>query len=102
MYRVWFDSEDSDGWIYPSIQTPSKNNIALKPAAARKKLEIIDVRIVRLVEKENAKNHLDKFRSHPFYNLISMVIETDFKGEISKDHLNWFPSTETLALVSNP
>lgn len=94
MCRVWFQSEDSDGWIYPSVQTPLKNNIALKPESARKKLKINDVRIVRLVPKENVKNHIDKFRSYPFYNLISMAIETDFKGEINNDILSWIPSTE--------
>lgn len=94
MCRVWFQSDDSDGWIYPSVETPLKNNIALKPEVARKKLKINDVRIVRLVPKENVKNHIDKFRSHPFYNLISMAIETDFKGEIKNNKLNWFPSTE--------
>lgn len=94
MCRVWFHNEESDGWMYPSVQTSSKNNIALKPKSARKKLIIKDVRIVRLVPKENIKNHIDKFRSHPFYNLISMAIETDFKGEIINDQLSWHPSTE--------
>lgn len=99
MCRVWFHSDDSDGWIYPSVQTPSKNNIAVKPAAARKKLKISDIRIARLVEKENVKNHIDKFQSHPFYNLISMAIETDFKGEINNDQLKWLPSTEVGGII---
>lgn len=94
MCRVWFHSDESDGWIYPSVQTPSKNNFALKPESARKKLKINSVRIVRLVEKEHVKNHIDKFKSHPFYNLISMAIETDFKGEIKGDCISWKPSTE--------
>ena len=94
MCRVWFQDDDSDGWIYPSVQSPSKNNIALKPVSARKKLKITDISIVRLMQKEDVKNHIDKFRSHPFYNLISMAIESDFKGEIKNDQLNWFPSIE--------
>ena len=94
MCRVWFHSEESDGWVYPSVQTPSKNNIALKAKSARKKLKIKDVRIVRLVPKDNVKNYIEKFRSHPFYNLISMAIETDFKGETTNDQLSWNPSTE--------
>lgn len=94
MCRVWFHSDNSDGWIYPSVQTPSKNNIALKPTSARKKLVIKDVRIVRLVEKEKVKNHIDKFKSHPFYNLISMAIEDDFKAEINDNQIKWVPSTD--------
>ena len=93
MCRVWFHSNESDGWVYPSVQTPSKKNFALKPESARKKLKINDVRIVRLVEKESVENHIDKFKSHPFYNLISMAIETDFKGEIKGDCISWKPST---------
>lgn len=94
MCRIWFHSDDSDGWIYPSVQTPSKNNIALKPESARKKLTIKDVSIVRLVQKEDVKNHIDKFKSHPFYSLISMALEADFKGEIVNNKINWIPSTE--------
>ncbi len=94
MCRVWFNNEKSDGWVYPSVQTPTKNNFALKPESARKKLKIIDVRIVRLIPKENVKNHIDKFKAHPFYNLISMAIETDFKGGIENHNISWLPSTE--------
>lgn len=94
MCRVWFHSDESDGWVYPSVQTPSKNNIALKPGSARIKLKINEVRIVRLEQKYNVQNHIDKFRAHPFYNLISMAIETDFKGEIKNNNLSWLPSTE--------
>jgi len=94
MCRVWFHSEDSDGWVYPSVHAPSKTNIALKARSAREKLRIKDVRIVRLVPKGNVKNHIEKFQSHPFYNLISMAIETDFKGEVINDQLSWNPSTE--------
>lgn len=94
MCRVWFHDDESDGWIYPSVLASSKMNIALKPKSARKKLIINDVRIVRLVPTENVKNHIDKFKSHPFYDLISMAIETDFKGEIINDQLSWHPSTD--------
>jgi len=94
MCRVWFQNDESDGWLYPSVQSTSKSNIALKPKSARKKLKIKDVRIVRLVPKENVNNHIDKFRSHPFYNLISMAIETDFIGKIDNGQLSWVPSTE--------
>ncbi len=94
MCRVWFHDDESDGWIYPSVIASSKMNIALKPKAARKKLIINDVRVVKLVPKENVKNHIDKFKSHPFYDLISMAIETDFKGEIINDQLSWHSSTD--------
>lgn len=98
MCRVWLNDEQSDGWIYPSVQAPSKYNIALKPSSARKKLQIDDVKIVRLVPKENVENHIDKFRSHPFYNLISMAIEADFKGKIDDGELNWVPVIELGAI----
>lgn len=94
MCRVWFHDNESDGWMYPSVLGSSKMNIALKPKSARKKLIIEDVRIVRLVPKDNVKNHINKFKSHPFYGLISMAIETDFKGEIINDQLSWQPSTD--------
>jgi hypothetical protein len=94
MCRVWFHNDKSDGWIYPSVQTPGKSNIALKPQSARKKLKIIDVRIVRLVQKNNVKNHIDKFKSYPFYNIISMAIETDFIGSIVDENINWSPSND--------
>ncbi|MEC4684226.1 MAG: RES domain-containing protein [Nitrospirota bacterium] len=93
MCRVWFHSDESDGWLYPSVQS-NKNNIALKPESARKKIEIKDIRIVRLVQKEHVSNHIHKFRAHPFYNLVSMAIETDFKGKVEKDVITWSPSTE--------
>jgi len=94
MCRVWFHDEESDGWMYPSVHASSKKNIALKPKSARKKLIIKDARIVRLVPKENVKNHINKFRSHPFYNLLSMAVESDFIGEIINDQLSWHPSAD--------
>lgn len=94
MCRVWFHDDDSDGWIYPSVQTPGKNNIALKQISARKKLKIVDIRIVRLVQKNNVKNHIDKFKSHPFYKIVSMAIETDFVGSIVDENINWYPSND--------
>jgi len=94
MCRVWFHDDQSDGWIYPSVQTPGKNNIALKPKSARKKLKIVDIRIAHLVQKNNVKNHIDKFKSHPFYNIISMAIETDFIGSVVDDNINWHPSSD--------
>ena len=96
--RIWFNSDDSDGWIYPSVQIPTNDNIALKPQSARKKLKIKNVRIVRLVEKEKIKNHREKIKSHPFYNLISMAMETDFKGVIKDGQISWHPSTEVQGI----
>lgn len=94
MCRIWFDEEDSDGWIYPSIQTPKERNIALKSKSAKEKLIIEDVRIARLVPKEEVKNHKERFEKHPFYNGLSKVIETDFKGEIDGKNINWRTSRE--------
>lgn len=39
MCRVWFDTEDSDGWFYPSVQSPDDFNIAIKPESAQKKFK---------------------------------------------------------------
>lgn len=94
MCRVWFNDDHSDGWIYPSVQIPGNNNIALKKISARKKLKIIDIRIVRIVQKHNVKNHIDKFKSHPYYDIISMAIETDFIGSIVDENINWYPSND--------
>ena len=40
--HVWAGSDDSDGWIYPSIRSPlaGNDNLALDPRSARSKLDI--------------------------------------------------------------
>lgn len=37
--RVW-TSDDSDGWLYPSVKSFTGENVALKPSAANEKLRI--------------------------------------------------------------
>ena len=94
MCRVWFHDEKTDGWLYPSVQSPKQYNVAVKPEPAREKLNIEEIRIARMVYKDKVKNHKDSFSAHPLYNLISMAIETDFKGEISNDIIKWVPSND--------
>jgi len=36
MCRVWFDEEESDGWLYPSVQSMNDLNMAIKPKSARR------------------------------------------------------------------
>jgi len=94
MCRVWFHDDDSDGWLYPSVQSPFENNIAIKSESAKEKLIIEDVRIVQLVYKDKVRNHKNRFESHPFFNMITMAIETDFTGEIVEDTIKWVTSTD--------
>lgn len=94
MCKLWFDDNESDGWLYPSVQSPSDTNIALKHESAKEKLVIEDIRIARLVYKDNVSNHKQRFGSHPFFDMITMAIETDFKGEITEDTISWVPSTD--------
>jgi len=92
--RVWFHNNDSDGWLYPSVPSPLKKNAAIKPYSAKKKLQIEDVRIVRLVPKNEVKSHKDRFERHPFYPLARIAIETDFIGIINENIINWMPSND--------
>ena len=80
MCRVWFDTDDSDGWLYPSVQSPTDFNIAIKPESAHKKFKIENVRIVRMVEKEKVVNSGSIRESVlPLFNMMSMVIESIFR-----------------------
>jgi len=94
MCRVWFQGDDSDGWSYPSVQSPLEKNIAIKPISAKSKLKIVDVRIARLVPKDAVINHKDKFVEHPFYSIAKVAIETDFIGKLSDNTINWVPSND--------
>jgi hypothetical protein len=95
MCRVWFDENDIEGWLYPSVQSSSDFNIAIKPDAAHKKLVIEDLRIVQMVDKEEAKN-IRKIpdKSLPIFNLMKMFIQSDFKGEIKEGKIIWHPSND--------
>jgi len=95
MCRVWFATEDSDGWFYPSVQSPDDFNIAIKPESAHKKLEIEDVRIVRMVEKEKVINSRRISESFlPLFNMMKMVVESIFKGSINENQITWLPSND--------
>ena len=92
--RVWFNNNDFDGWLYPSVQSPLEKNMAIKPTSAKRKIKIIDLRIARLVPKNEVKQHKEKFKKHPFYPWTRIAIETDFRGEITGDIINWVPSSD--------
>lgn len=95
MCRVWFDTEDSDGWLYPSVQSPDDLNIAIKPESAHKKLKIEDVRIVRMVDKEEVINSGKISESVlPLFNMMKMVVESIFKGSINENQITWSPSND--------
>lgn len=94
MCRVWFHSDDSDGWVYPSVQSPLERNVAIKSSSAKKKIKIIDLRIARLVPVNEVKQHKDRFEKHPFRPLAKIAIETDFRGEIIDNKINWIPSND--------
>lgn len=89
--RVWFHDLESDGWIYPSVLLPKERNIALKPHAARDKLEVEKVCIARLVSKDKVKRHRDEFLSHPDFHSVEKAIEIDFAGNMVEDKINWEP-----------
>lgn len=95
MCRVWFNADDSDGWIYPSVQSSGDFNIAIKPESAHKKLKIEDVRIVRMVEKEKVINSGSINESVlPLFNMMSMIIESIFKGSINENQITWLPAND--------
>ncbi|MBW2006236.1 MAG: RES domain-containing protein [Deltaproteobacteria bacterium] len=95
MCRVWFDDKDSDGWLYPSVQSPNDFNIAIKPESARKKLEIEEVRIVQMVNKEDViKSGKIKDSALPFFNMMKMVVESIFKSSINDNQITWIPSSD--------
>jgi hypothetical protein len=95
MCRVWFDEEESDGWLYPSVQSMNDLNIAIKPQSARKKLEIEDVRIVRMINKGKIikSGEIDS-RYLPFVNSLTMIVQSDFKSIINDDQITWVPAKE--------
>lgn len=94
MCRVWFHDNDSDGWLYPSVQSPLEKNVAIKPSSAKNKIEIADLRIARLVPKNEVKQHKEKFENHPVYPWVRIAIETDFRGIITDNIINWVPSND--------
>ena len=95
MCRVWFDDKDSDGWLYPSVQSPNDFNIAIKAESAHKKLKIEDVRIVQMVNKEDViKSGRIKDSALPWFNMMKMVVESIFKGFINEGQITWIPSND--------
>ena len=95
MSRVWFDADDIDGWLYPSVYSVTDMNIALKPQIARKKLEVAAVRITKMVDKKSVlKSGRVLDATQPVFNLMKMVIQSDFKGELKKDGIFWYPCNE--------
>lgn len=95
MCRVWFDEADIDGWLYPSVQSINDINVATKSESARENLEIEDIRIVKMVDKDKVINSgiiSDNFL--PIFNLMKMVIQSDFKGEIKEGKIHWQPSDD--------
>jgi hypothetical protein len=95
MCRVWFDEADIDGWLYPSVQSINDINVAIKSESARENLEIEDIRIVKMVDKDKIINSgiiSDNFL--PIFNLMKMVIQSDFKGEIKEGKIHWQPSDD--------
>ena len=95
MCRVWFDGKDSDGWLYPSVQSSNDLNIAIKTESAHKKLKIEDVRIVRMVDRENIiKSGIIKDSALPWFNMTKMVVESIFRGSINDGQITWEPSND--------
>lgn len=95
MCRVWFDTNDSDGWLYPSVQSPEDFNVAIKRESARKKLEIEDIRIVQMVNKEDViKSGRIKDSALPWFNMTKMVIESIFRGSMNGGQITWIPSND--------
>lgn len=96
MCRIWFDDDkDSDGWLYPSVQSPNDINIAIKPKSAHQKLKIEDVRIVKMVDKEDViKAGRIEDSALPWFNMIRLVVESIFKGSINDDQITWIPSKD--------
>lgn len=95
MCRVWFDTADSDGWLYPSVQSPEDFNVAIKPKSAHKKLEIEDIRIVKMVNKEGViKSGKIKDSALPWFNMMKMVIESIFRGSVNEGEITWIPSND--------
>lgn len=93
--RIWFDGNDIEGWLYPSVQSPNDLNLAIKPEVAHSKLEIEDIRIVKMVENGKIRNSRiisDDFL--PFFNLTKLVMQHDFKGEIREGKIIWHPSND--------
>lgn len=95
MCRIWFGGDDIEGWLYPSVQSPNDFNLAIKPEVARSKLEIEDIRIVKMVENDKVRDSgriSDDFL--PLFNLLKLVIQDDFKGEIREGEIIWRPSND--------
>ena len=95
MSRVWFDADDIDGWLYPSVHSIKDMNIALKPETARNKLKIEAVRITKMVDKKSvSESGRVTEAAHPLFNLMKMVIRSDYKGTIKEDGIHWCPCNE--------
>lgn len=95
MCREWFDDNDSDGWLYPSVQSPNDINIAIKPKSAHRKLIIEDVRIVKMVDKQDViESGRIEDSALPWFNMMRLVVESIFKGNINNDQITWIPSND--------
>jgi|GEM_PF-1413286 len=97
MCRVWFNSDDIDGWQYPSVHSPNELNFAIKPSSAHEKLKIEYIHIARLANKE--QHHIDSIDDEFEKKIIdskTIVLESNFKGDINSGEITWRPSNEVL------
>lgn len=98
MCRVWFNNNEVDGWRYPSVHLPTELNFAIKAKSAHNKLRVEYIHIAKLVNKE--KRHIDNINDQNGKEIIdskTIVLESDFKGEINSGEITWRPSNEVLA-----
>ena len=91
--RVWFGSGEFDGWLYPSVHTPAKNNIALKPESAHRKLEIEQVHIIKFIKKTDAMtNYETSSKMISFLDNTWGVFEAKHQGHIKNKEITWVPN----------
>lgn len=49
--RTWTNSDCADGWIYPSVKAVTKENVAIRPEAADRCLEVANAYLVVVIDE---------------------------------------------------
>lgn len=79
--RTWTDGADNDGWLYPSVKSMSRENVALLPASARKSLIVKQAFLAEVIDDRVATTRLGTFSGFALRSLDS--------ADVSEDAVSW-------------
>lgn len=85
-----------DGFIYPSVAKQNDENAAFFPERIKKKLDILDVRIVKLISEDEwyVDSRVDAPLWKPVLRGKTHYLRGCFKGHISGKRIKWEPCSD--------